>query len=340
MCHFGTNWQKVIGYKDYYFESEQVLCMQAFSTSAVATTIDNGAFPPGSTECNDDTGHNCKMPKALYKAFCHHVLGLPPNSWTSHQTEMAFCNLIIQDLDAMMFYYDTDCYNINQVPFSYLGDQKDMARILARLTLLLVGADACTTHIINSVWGEDNDAWLTLGGPQGDLSLIRQKKLSLLKVAINAVYIWTTNPDTPILQPTSDSFKRLPPTLQNLILGTHQHIVFAREPVPPGTAATQLLTTNLCNHTVPNNLSFKEKAIRWYHDLLLHHNVAGDMTGFDNRILIAYGMCPPCKTMEYYQLDPCITPSGFMQGTAPEVWGDDTHEVMQGTSSSWKDTDV
>jgi hypothetical protein len=89
----------------------------------------------------------------------------------------------------MMFYYDTDCYGINQVPFSYLGDQKDMARILARLTLLLVGADACTTHIINSLWGEDDDAWLALGGPRGDLSLIRQKKLSLLKVAINAVYI-------------------------------------------------------------------------------------------------------------------------------------------------------
>ncbi len=89
----------------------------------------------------------------------------------------------------MMFYYDTNCYDVNQVPFSYLGDQKDMARILAWLTLLLVGADACTTHLINSVLGEDNDAWLALGGPQGDLSLIRQKKLSLSKVAINAVYI-------------------------------------------------------------------------------------------------------------------------------------------------------
>jgi hypothetical protein len=142
---------KVIGYKDYYFENEQILCTQAFSTSAVATTINNGAFPPGSTELDDDTGHNCKMPIALYKAFCHHVLGLPPNSWASHQTEMAFCNLIIQDLDAMIFYYNTNCYNVNQVPFSYPGDQKDMARILTRITLLLVGADACTTHIINSV---------------------------------------------------------------------------------------------------------------------------------------------------------------------------------------------
>jgi hypothetical protein len=44
--------------------------------------------------------------------------------------------------------------------------------------------------------------------------------------------------------------------------------------------------------------------------------------------------------MEYYQLDPRISPSGFMQGTAAEVWGEDTHEVMQGTFSSWKDNDM
>ena len=54
----------------------------------------------------------------------------------------------------MMFFFDTDCYNVNQVPFSYPGDRIDMARILAGLTLLLVGANACTTHIINSVWGK------------------------------------------------------------------------------------------------------------------------------------------------------------------------------------------
>jgi hypothetical protein len=216
--------------------------MQSFSTSAVATTINNGAFPPGSTELNGNTGHNCKSPKALHKTFCHHVLGLPPNSWASHQTEAAFHNLIIQDFDAMMFYYDTNCYDVSQVPFSYLGDQKDLARILTWLTLLLVGADACTTHIINSMWGEDNDARLALGSPHGDLFLICQNSLSLLKVSINAVYIWITNPDTPILQPTSDSFKQLPPMLQKLILGTHQNIMKPKYS-PPIFATTQFLTT-------------------------------------------------------------------------------------------------
>jgi hypothetical protein len=52
------------------------------------------------------------------------------------------------------------------------------------------------------------------------------------------------------------------------------------------------------------------------------------MTGFENGIFMAYGMCHSCELMEYYQLDPRITPSDFMGGTAAEVWGDVTHEVM------------
>ena len=47
----------VIGFKDYYFEAEQVLITCVFSTSAVGTTVDNGESPPGSTEIDDETGH-------------------------------------------------------------------------------------------------------------------------------------------------------------------------------------------------------------------------------------------------------------------------------------------
>jgi hypothetical protein len=46
------------------------------------------------------------------------------------------------------------------------------------------------------------------------------------------------------------------------------------------------------------------------------------MKGFDNGILIAkFGMCPPCKLMEYNQLDPLVAPSHFMRCTAAEVRG-------------------
>ena len=118
--------------------------------------------PPGSTKLDDETGHNCKMPHSLYRIFCTSVLGLPLDSWAITRSEAAFKNLILHNLDAMMYYFDTDTYYKNE-PISLPGDLKDMATIFARLTLLLVGADACTPHIINSVWGEDDDARLALG---------------------------------------------------------------------------------------------------------------------------------------------------------------------------------
>ena len=51
----------------------------------------------------------------------------------------------------IMYYWDTDIYNMNCKPMLYRGDRWDMARTLARLTLLLTGADACTPRIIASV---------------------------------------------------------------------------------------------------------------------------------------------------------------------------------------------
>ena len=89
-----------------------------------------------------------------------------------------------------------------------------MARTLARIALLLTGAEACTPRIVASVWGEDEAACLALGGPQGDLSLIRRKLLTLSKVAMNMVHIWMNDSAMNFLAPNSPSFQCLPPTVQ------------------------------------------------------------------------------------------------------------------------------
>ena len=159
-----------------------------------------------------------------------------------------------------MYYFDTYTYYKNE-PISLPGDLKDMATIFARLTLLLIGADACTPHIINWVWGEDDDARLALGGPHDDLSLIRRRLLTHSKLAINTVHIWLTNPTTPILAPTSDNYDPLPSTLRQLLLHSSDKLAFARNPVPQGTKSVDLLMKNLQNHRIPNSLTFKKNAI-------------------------------------------------------------------------------
>jgi hypothetical protein len=60
ICMVLPGWKNgIIGFDDYYFLHKRVLCTPAFSTSAVTSKIDNGAFPLGSTELDDETGHNC-----------------------------------------------------------------------------------------------------------------------------------------------------------------------------------------------------------------------------------------------------------------------------------------
>jgi hypothetical protein len=120
-----------------------------------------------------------------------------------------------------MYYYDTDNY-VNGHPISLPGNHTDMARILAWLTLLLIGTNAYTPHIIDSEWGEGANAQLALRGPQGDLSLVCRRLLTLSKVAINTVYIWMMNPNTPVLVPHSNSFNCHPPTVQQLLHHTHE----------------------------------------------------------------------------------------------------------------------
>ncbi len=71
------------------------------------------------------------------------------------------------------------------------GNHANMAKILAPLTLLLTGANACTPYIVNSVWWEKDEARfaIALGGPHSNLSLICPCLLALLKVAINTICI-------------------------------------------------------------------------------------------------------------------------------------------------------
>ena len=156
----------VIGFEDYYIHEERILCTRAFSVAAVTTTVDDGASPPGSTELDDEAGRNCKMSTERYKSFARLVLGLNDNTWALCRTERAFRNrIVVQDLDVVMYCWDTDSYTMDGRPMTYRDDRWDMARTLARLTLLLTGADACTPNVINAVWGADDAARLALGGP-------------------------------------------------------------------------------------------------------------------------------------------------------------------------------
>jgi hypothetical protein len=90
MCVVPGRIGTIIKYEDYYIRDERVLCTRAFSVAAIATTVDDGASPPGSTGLDDEAGHNCKSSHDSYKSFARLVLGLNHNTWALHRTERAF----------------------------------------------------------------------------------------------------------------------------------------------------------------------------------------------------------------------------------------------------------
>jgi len=60
-------------------------------------------------------------------------LGLYYDTWALHCTERTFRNLIIQDLDTIMYYWDSDIFNMDCKPISHRGDRWDMARELTHV---------------------------------------------------------------------------------------------------------------------------------------------------------------------------------------------------------------
>jgi hypothetical protein len=160
------------------------------------------------------------------------------------------------------------------------------------------------------------------------------------KVAINTVHIWLTNPSTPVLPPDSEAFKLLPRTIHQLLLDTKDKCVFAHKPVPSGKCSAQWLIDNLRSYIIPDTHSFEEKAIRWYRDLLLGKDQVNDMTGFNNGIMMEYGMCLPCTLQEFYIINPKLeAPTHFMRGTVEEIWGEDADPycVVQTMAEDWTD---
>jgi hypothetical protein len=78
------------------------------------------------------------MPRTLYRAFCALILGLPSESWMNTRSKAAFCNMLLQDLDAILHYYavsysiPTSNHGIDE-PISLPGNQADMAKYLPGL---------------------------------------------------------------------------------------------------------------------------------------------------------------------------------------------------------------
>jgi hypothetical protein len=105
------------------------------------------------------------LTKKEYVTFAILVLGLHPGLQNgTRQSERSFLNMLLE------FFFTLT--NLDAV---YLLDERTdncaIPRILARFSLLKLGANALTPAIVEQVWGQDDNACQHLGSPRGDLAL-------------------------------------------------------------------------------------------------------------------------------------------------------------------------
>jgi hypothetical protein len=56
------SWYDHFIYALFYFHHDQVLLIHTYATSTTATTVGDGGNPQGSTELDNDSGYNFKLP--------------------------------------------------------------------------------------------------------------------------------------------------------------------------------------------------------------------------------------------------------------------------------------
>ena len=273
-----------IAYEHFYFHQDRVLLTKAFAVSTTASTVGDGGKPKGSTELDAICGSNCTMNDDEFKTFAHLVLGLRPGKRHGNKpSESSFLNMLLADLVTIT--------NITAVfALDEPEERRNLARRLARFSLLLLGADVLTPKIIASVWGENEVVRRNLGGSRGDLAIIRRRLISLASVANNTLHLWLTTPfDGKAIIPP-DTLQHLPTGVRNILqlVALPTAAVYVREPLPSGQDRINILQHNLRQKL--HNHTFTDTIIGWYRDLLLGGNHSTASTGMENHIFEAYGL--------------------------------------------------
>ena len=241
-----------ISYHHFYFHNDRVLQTKAFAASTTATTIGDGGEPRGSTELDEITGHNCSMSKEDYTLFANVVLRTRKSAlhYGGHHSESAFLNTLLCDFVCLT--------NLSAFfRFDENGTKQNIAQILARFSLLVLGAEALTPRIVERVWGSNPTTRRNLGGTRGDLALICRRLISLAVVANNTFHLWlTTSFNDTVIIPT-EGLAHVPPGMRDIltIVKDNTSAIYVRKLLHDGQNRINILLDNLRSSSTDPSLS-------------------------------------------------------------------------------------
>jgi hypothetical protein len=151
------------------------------------------------------------MPQDEYLIVTTLVLGIcPGETHDTKRSESSFINMLLGDFVSTSNL--TAVFALNEPT-----DRQALAHILARFSNLLLGADVLTPAISEQVWGQNKVVRCNLGGPCGDLALIRRQLILLACIVNNTFHVWlpTTFNGSAIIPP--NTLQYLPPGVREIL---------------------------------------------------------------------------------------------------------------------------
>jgi hypothetical protein len=186
-------------------------------------------------------------------------------TYDKRPSEGSFVNMLLCDFVCLC----------NLMAFSRLnkeGNKQEIARILARFSLLMLGAKALIPRIVERVWGSNPNVQKNLGGTHGDLALTRQwLVVSIAVVANNIFHLWLTTFFNDAMRIPPEGLDHLPPGVQDIptILGNAALAIYVRETLHDGQDCINILLDNLRSSTTdPPSMTFEDIIVSWFREVL------------------------------------------------------------------------
>jgi hypothetical protein len=212
------------------------------------------------------------MTKDGYTIFAIVVLGVHLGRTHSNQpSEDLFVNLLL--CDYVVPNNLTAVFALNET-----SNSCGLVQILARFSLLMLGAKAFTQRIIEWVWGSNPIIRKNLGSSRGNLALTRQRLISMALIANNTFHLWLTtyfNKATMIVP--SESLVNVPPGVRDILqlVESDASAIYVGKPLPAGQDRIDILLHNLQSSSInPTSINFEDIVVSWYLDLLLVYDQA------------------------------------------------------------------
>ena len=289
-----------------------VIDTQSNNHATLASTVNDGGLPEGSTELDTEAGCNCQFVTTdEYKYFLDYFLKIRPGTRYSAHSHSAFINMYHNDLDDLCnttkFIHTCD-YNIEE------GTYKDIAEILCRFVMFHGGWAVLKPAIIHRAFANK------VNNIRGDTGIYQRRLVKCSKVLTNHHPFWH---ETQVI--SNDCFPNLPPAVVDIIqiLQAGHYTTDTRGGLFYHDRITAILLKNLeieYDTVEDARMEIGDKAIEWYRDHFVHADNATDETAFTNGLFKAFGFDGPGQ---YNILSPASFGMNAIEcGMAPLHFGD------------------